>query len=153
MSGVFDCRVLLCTLCSVVGSHQRSSQLRDWGVVAPFLEGRVSIPSTENSSSQEVCGIPCPPCIYLFHCFFTWGWMHECLCYALGYNPVLLYLLFGSDGSSIGPWELIQLAPVLWAHSQHCDFCFVFSTSSLSGYAPGSLSTFPIQSQNRLLPH
>lgn len=79
--------------------------------------------------------------------------MYEYLFYALSYNPGLLCLFCGSDGSSFGRWELIHLDPALLVHSRRGDFYFVFNTSSLSGDAPGSPSTFPTQSQNRPLPH
>ena len=57
--------------------------------------------------------------------------MHEYLFYALGYNPVLLYLFCGSDGSSIGPWELIHLDPVPLTHSPHCDIVRTYALITL----------------------
>ena len=77
------------------------------------------------------------PFIYLYNHLLLSAWTPEGSFYTLGYNPILISLLCGSNYSSLDRWELFQLAPVSFRHL--FDFCSlgvcVCSTLLLSGTA------------------
>ena len=81
-------------------------------------------------------------------------YLHGYLFYALGYNPILLYLFWCSNRSSVGRWELFHLPPVLFWPT-HIDvffglffvgFCFVlvFLYFLALQCAPGSSWIFSV---------
>lgn len=61
--------------------------------------------------------VPLPSCIYLSHCSRVSEWTHRDLFYTVGYNPILCALFCCPYWSSLGHWELFQLALVSPWHS------------------------------------
>ena len=130
---IFPCKVTSFTLPPPLyyweGSQYTQHTFKEWDIMLPVLEGRVSTYTTWDFPAWKACLFSHT---YLFSYLFISVWLMTFILY-LGYNPALLYFI-AHFFSSFGYLELFHLALIsLWHIPITCVcVCVCVSTFLLS---------------------